>query len=61
MQKLDINQHSYSTLIQNKKRRYYNALHFLTTWFCKIFENRGNEFHSWFDDVAKTTGVVFIT
>ena len=27
----DINQHSYSTLIQNKKRSYYNALQFLTT------------------------------
>ena len=58
---LDINQHSYSTLIQNKKRNYYNALHFLSMWFCKILKNHGNEFHSWFDDVAKTTGVVFIS
>ena len=49
---LDINQHSYSTLIQNKKRNYYNALHFLATCFAKIFENRGNEFHACFDAVS---------
>ena len=29
---------AYSTLIQNKKRSYYNALHFLTTCFAKYLK-----------------------
>ena len=55
---------SISTFVQLlfKTRKEAIILHY-TFWLrvCKIFENRGDEFHSWFDDVAKTTGVVFVS